>query len=72
MSDDIKPNAETSPDDGVEFDKSEEVQKSNAGQSFQDSSSDNEPGQEGKNPDTKLSEFLFLGGGSALYLDFRL
>ncbi len=51
MSDDIKPNAETSPDDGVEFDKSEEVQKSNAGQSFQDSSSDNEPGQEEKNPD---------------------
>ena len=51
MTDDIKPNAETSPDDGVEFDKSEEVQKSNAEQSFQDSSSDNEPGQEGKNPD---------------------
>jgi len=51
MSDDIKPNAETSPDDGKEFDKSGEVQKSTAEQSFQDSSSDNKPGQDGKTPD---------------------
>ncbi len=38
MFDDIKPNAETSPEDGEEFDKSEEVQKSTAEQAFQDSS----------------------------------
>ena len=44
MSDDIKPNTETSPEDGKEFDKSGEVQKSTAEQSFQDSSSDNQPG----------------------------
>ncbi len=51
MSDDIKPNTETSPEDGKEFDKSGEVQKSTAEQSDQDSSSDNEPGQEEKTPD---------------------
>ena len=57
MSDDIKPNTETSPEDGKEFDKSEEVQKSTAEQSFQDSSSDNEPGQEGQNPD-RLADMI--------------
>ena len=51
MSDDIKPNAETSPEDGKEFDKSGEVQKNTAEQPFQDSSSDNQPGQEKKNPE---------------------
>jgi len=51
MSDDIKPNTETSPEDGKEFDKSGEVQKSTAEQSVQDSSSDNEPRQEEKTPD---------------------
>ncbi|MFC2053340.1 hypothetical protein ACFLV7_03455 [Chloroflexota bacterium] len=51
MSDDIKPNAETSPEDGDEFDKSGEVQKNTEKQSFQDRGSDNESGQEEKIPD---------------------
>jgi hypothetical protein len=51
MSNDIKPNSGTSPENGKEFEKSGEVQKSTTGQSFQDSSSDNETGQEKKTPD---------------------